>query len=323
MQNKFFKDINAIPEEIMVALEHSWYKGYGGNNFSSVTRLMQPPKMFWIGKQLEKDTSPKPASKYLYALEGHINHGFFETVFGEIDGYVTEQSMSVPYKVDGREFIISGTTDLINKTAGILTDWKNMSVAKFNRGDFIDYERQLNIYAYIVNVLHLKGTLDYMIKKLKIVAKLRDWSQMGTIQSSSYPKVMYQTIPVRLWPSREARSYIDQRIRTLIHYENYELDDIPECTAVDRWQQEATFPVFKVQKNGEVAKTARACSGTAKFTCREQGLEWIQKKIDDPKCKDKHTIVERKSNPLRCKEYCQASQSGACSWWEQNKHLYV
>jgi len=326
---KVIDDSNGvIPEEVLIALQEEWYAGSKKNEdrFASVTMLMMPPKMFWGIKKHESGQHEITASRSLYSLEGHINHYFFERVFGPLEDFKEEFEVKVNYHIDGRQFVLTGHSDLVNTRSKTLVDWKNLNVGKYQKGEFGEFETQTNMYAYFINGMNQKGFVDFQIENIKIIGKLRDWSAMELIKKTkNYPKYMFVAFKLNMWSPNTAKAYIDNRLRTLLYYENYDLDQIPECSPEERWQKETTYPVFNCNKDGEVKEKARACSGTANFKSPEQGEKWIEDRIRADKIKKKsnfYTIKKRSSFPTRCAGYCDVSRNGLCNWWNEHRSEY-
>ena len=179
--------------------------------------------------------------------------------------------------------ILAGQFDLIEN--GILYDYKLTSMWAVINGVKPEWEQQLNCLAFLAD----RDDLD--VNALKIVAMLRDWSQMKTKFDMNLPQHQIITIPVNLWTKDEQEAYIKERM--LLH-KNAELGDVPECTDDERWASPAKFAIMK----GANKKATKLCDSF------EQALEFV----DNHKDGKQMVIVERPKEYKRCDQYCGVSQ---------------
>ena len=338
-----------VPEYIYHAACIETYDGATLPTFSSVTGLLKPVKIFWGSKKLFDETKGTknplvlPVSTQLYSMDGAAQHSFMEWALLGDPRYAVEQRMYLSFKIGDRILTISGMTDLYVFSQEKLVDYKNMSCAKYNRGvgkanfmgnkaGFPDYEAQLNIYAYMMNSktvtdgngVSLAG--KFPVRQLGICTKLRDWSRMAKIKQPTLPKSMYEEIGIPLWPRAKTEAFIIGALKELLKYEGKLINDIPACSATDRWQKAGTYPVFKYDYNKGVITGKRAESGTAKLTSPDKAMDWIANKVGGvsllaPEALG-YTIVEKLNDPLRCQEYCILSQMGRCNYWNSIKDKY-
>ncbi len=166
-------------------------------------------------------------------IEGH--HEVEPTVFGNISGW-----------------LVRGHVDWID-ASGLLRDYKVTTAYKIEKGDFLNWERQLNIYAYLANQVPILPTVD----RLEVFAVLRDWSPAKARASGSYPSHNHATIPLSLWEPEETEEYILERLK--------QFQDPKPCTAEERWQ---TPTMIRVLKKG----VTRALKRTR---TKEEAVKWV------------------------------------------------
>jgi hypothetical protein len=164
----------------------------------------------------------------------------------------------------------------------------------------------------------------YNTKQIQLLPVLRDWTPLEKIKNRDLPMSKYAPpVEVPIWTKEELLQQVEDNIRRLIQYKDYAIDDIPECTMKERWENPTTYPVVTV-KDG---KKSKACSGTAKFTSKHEAEKYISDKTQELIAKKKplvkYEIEIRKANPKRCTSgYCSLSQCNKCNFWRDNKHKY-
>ena len=139
--------------------------------------------------------------------------------------------------------MISGAIDYQFEDEGEvdLKDYKSTSTYKITLGDHKDWERQLNVYAYLIR--KAKGL---KVRSASIIAVLRDWRQAEADRKPDYPQASIMEIPVTLWSDEEQDEYVEGRVR--LHNAaviEAEFDDLPECSDEERWARPAQFAVMK------------------------------------------------------------------------------
>lgn len=176
---------------------------------------------------------------------------------------------------------ISGGMDLYLED-GTLVDYKTSTVWKF-KGDGvpIEHETQLNCYS---EILRRNG---FHVKRLQIVAILRDWSKMESQRDPDMPKSQVVVREVALWPAQQAWAFLEERVR--MH--QAARDALPECTAEDRWEKPTRFAV---QKNG-AAKALKLHDDENKAHEHAKQLG------------DEYSVQLRAGEQTRCKHFCSVS----------------
>jgi len=262
-----------LPEPIYRAISQVWPPQEGR---ISVSDLIAPPLILSLKKkywdQLEED-----ASERLWALLGQGLHYVLQK---HTDGeYLSEERL----KVEVYGTTITGRPDLYYKET--IEDYKVTSVFSFLLGMKVEWEQQLNVYAFMFRHYGFK------VDKLQISAILRDWIKNKAWFDKDYPSIPFQTIPVEIWTPERATAYVYDRIKA--HKLNAEIP----CTDIDRWKRPKKFAVKK-------AGTKRALAGGIKDTKEdaERFAEEYLKKIASRKVRLE--IEERPEIFIRCKQYC-------------------
>jgi hypothetical protein len=242
----------------------------------SVSHLIGPPlirhltKLYW--DELEEDASDR-----LWALLGQGLH------------YVLEQHTRGDFLAEERlqaeilGITIAGRADLYwNKT---VADYKVVSAFSFLLGPHVEWERQLNTYAFLYR------HIGFQVNKLQVNAILRDWVRSKALREFNYPKIPFQQINVPVWSEEEAARYVIDRVRL------HKMHPSDPCTDADRWRRETTYAVKKKGAKraliGGVKSTLKEAEEFASGYCKKN-------KIDLSKVE----IEERPGEFTRCKDFC-------------------
>ena len=268
--NKF-----GLPEPLASALGNDKYKQVGD---ISVTGLIKPPKVRVLEKRhwndLEEDISER-----VYRFLGSSVHEVFSR--GNTDNALSEERLSV--EIEGWK--VSGQLDFYHAD-GTLSDYKVTSVYSFMLGDKIEWEQQLNCYAYLLN------HAGFPVKSLRIVAILRDWQASKVAEG--YPPAPAISVPVELWDLQNTEDFICSRVQDHKNAEKLSDDEIKICSPKERWERPTTW-ALKKKKNIRATKVFDS-EETAK-----EALEWMPDKKD-------MEIVKRPGESVRCLRYCSVSK---------------
>jgi hypothetical protein len=274
---------HGLPETVMNALHRPEYTK--GDAHLSVTEAMSSPRIVQLKRrhwgELEED-----ASSMVWSLFGSAIHKVLE--HGKGDNHIVEQRLYTV--IDG--WRISGAIDLqeVHEDGVVISDYKTTGAWAAQNGKD-DWEKQLNVYAYLVERMK-----KMPVKKLQIVAIIRDWSSREAAYKEGYPKAPIIVIDVPLWPMDERLAYIKDRIKK--HSDAmFEADtdgDLPECTPTEMWERQASYALIK--KGGVRAKAVYASMEDASSGMKE---------LKDP---EKYEIVTRPGERVRCAGFCQVSR---------------
>jgi hypothetical protein len=275
---------HGIPQTLYALATREFYSK--GDADYSATEIISPPRIQRLRKKHHDDIE-QDAADMLWAMLGSALHVVAERSI--INGHINEERLIL--SINGVK--LSGAIDLqkIEDDGVTISDYKFTSAwALMN--DKPEWEQQQNIYAYLVE--KVKGK---RVKKLEIVALIRDWSRREAMYKSSYPQAAIQVVDVPLWSEEKVEAYIKQRIE--LHREskvNADWDEeLPECSDDDKWMRETKFAVKK-----EGRKTA-----VRVFDTQQEADELLA----TLPAKDKGFIEIRKGEPVRCTgNFCSVNQ---------------
>lgn len=229
-----------LPTAIVNAVRNDPYNA--GACDISVTQLIGPPQI----RVLEREYSEvltEDASDRIWSLIGQIGHGILERAE---NAAITERRLFA--EVHG--WRLSGQLDRLKiDDDGSLADYKFTSVWAVHEGAKPEWVAQLNVLRWLVAE---NGYPE--IRRLLIVAILRDWSKGKAKQGGAYPPHQVKVIPVPLWSLEETGRFIAERIELHKHADECAAngDRLPPCTDAERWAKPAVYAVRKAGRKSAV-----------------------------------------------------------------------
>lgn len=260
-----------------------------GRAHLSATEIINSPRIVLLRKKHE-DKIETDVTEMVWSIFGTAIHGVLE--HGKDENHLVEERIST--NLDG--WNISGAIDLqiINEDGTItINDYKTCAAWSV-MNEKIDWEYQLNIYAWLVE--KVKQT---PVTKLEIVAVIRDWSRRDAAVKQNYPDAPIKIIPINLWPFEQREKFIQDRI-TLHSNALFELEtgeELPHCTPEEMWEKPTTFAVKK--------------DGAA----RAKSVHETMQEATEALPPSGYKIEVRQGERTRCANFC--SVRPFCSQWEQ------
>jgi len=221
------------------------------------------------------DELAEDVSARLWAIMGQTGHAILENNAPE--GAEVEKKIVI----ERGGWTISSVTDVYNQ--GLIQDYKWTSVWAVMHGIKPEWVQQLNLYAW------LWRSCDYSVDALQLVAFLRDWSK-NKARSEDYPNIPFKCIDIPLWSFEKQAEFIDTRLAL------FDAEPL-ECTPQEKWQKEDTWAIMKKGRK----------SALRVLPSKDEAIKYSEQKslIDqDGAMKNGHTIVFRKGEAIKCKDYC-------------------
>jgi len=283
---------HGLPQTFLNVLNRSTYTK--GKADLSVTELLQPPQLVQLRKrhweELEEDVTDK-----IWAIFGTAIHAVLE--LGADDNHVIEERIHAT--LNGWD--ISGAVDLQRLEDGgvVISDYKTVGVwAVMN--EKLEWEQQLNMYAWLI-----ESVKKVPVKRLEIIAIIRDWNRRDAKQKESYPQSPVKMLDIPLWPYETRELFIKQRIH---HHSNASLateigEDYALCTPEEMWEKPTTYAVKKVGNK------------RATVVCQSEA------EAEDKKAELGHgyEIQIRAGERTRCEDFCQVRDF--CKQYQQYKEV--
>ena len=275
-----------LPETIINVIRRPEYNK--GKSNMSVTELLNSPRIVQL-KRKHWDSLTEDAADMVWSIFGTAIHGVLE--HGKDDHHIVEERIHI--KLDGMH--ISGAIDLqeVEEDGIVVSDYKTTSAwAVMNEKQ--DWHNQLNSYAYLV-----EAAKKTPVKKLQIVAIVRDWSRRDAATRDGYPKAPIVVIDIPLWSFEEREAYV--RSRVSLHGDAFfEMEtggDMPDCTAEEMWEKPTTYAL---KKDGNVR--AKSVHNT-----RESADTALAAATEKAKKGEKFLIEVREGGRTRCESFCQVA----------------
>jgi hypothetical protein len=280
-------NIYNLPQTLVNVVERPTYTK--GKAHLSVTELLNSPRITQLRAKYD-DQIEVDVSDMIWSVFGSAVHHILEQ--GKDANHIVEQRIHA--EVDG--WRLSGAIDLqvVHEDGIEINDYKTVG-AWGVMNEKIEWEQQLNCYAWLVEKVK-----EIPVKKLGIVAIVRDWSRREAESRSGYPKAPVVVLDIPLWDMEGREAYIRERIHAhseaLFAAETNQ--EIPPCTPAECWEKE---PVYAVKKDGNVrAKSLHASREEADNAVEKLGKGY--------------TVELRPGERVRCANYCPVSQ-----WCDQYK----
>ena len=263
------------PDSIVDAIRNDPYTKDGAD--FSVTELIKPPQIRRLWQDHEDDISVDVREE-VWKLLGKGVHSAIEQADSE---GTKEQRFHAEH--DG--VTISGAIDLIGDD-GSVTDYKVTSTYSVQRGLKEDWEKQLNLYAWLLRQNDITAT------KLNIVCICRDWVR-SRVGKYNYPESMVVVLSVPIWRDGRQDDYVDQRVR--VHTQEA---TIP-CTPEERWARGA-YQVNPMHSGGGKPRS---------FDTMGEATNYINKQKVGA-----YSIVDGNAKYIRCESWCEVADF--CPQWK-------
>ena len=288
MANQITNNHN-LPQTLVNLAERRNYTR--GKSDRSITQLIDSPRVSILRMANDNKIQEDVIDTFWANLGSALHH---ITEKGADDKHIVEERLFLEIE----NWTVSGAIDvqrIEDDNSITVMDYKFTSVWAV-KNPKLDWERQLNCYAYLVH--ECKGK---EIKELQVIAFLRDWNRNNAKRDQSYPQQQIMVVPIKLWSYEEQRNYLKDR--TIKHREalqDYAFEKgMSECSPEERWQREDTYAVKK-KKNIRALKVFNNMED-AKKLAKEKG--------------DEYEVEERIGIPVRCVDnYCKVN-----TWCEQHQ----
>ena len=275
-----------LPEALVNAVSlspHNKEGSYSATTLLKGIREILLEKRHW--QDIEIDVSDN-----IWALFGTAVHSVLEN-------QKTSEFKEELFSAEVSKSKVTGRADSYCLENEILTDYKTASTWKVRFADFSDWKKQGLIYAWLMRENGLT------VKKCRFIALLKDHSKTQAKREQDYPQspVYVYEFDVTEKELEETEKLILEKIASIEKNIGIQDDDLPECTAEERW---ATQDKFAVMKEGR--KTA-----VRVFDTKDEAEEKLAE-LDK-----KHYIEYRKGESKKCADYCYAS--AFCNQWQKEK----
>ncbi len=233
-----------LPSFVVDALTFSDYSR--GASQISVTQLIDSPRVVQLQKQFE-DQRTSDAVDFVWSRFGTSVHLMFEEAI-KAKGLDVLSEERLFHEIDG--WTLSGAIDIQQQTDDgiIISDFKVTSVWSVIYGKS-SWDDQLNVYAYLV-----RKAKKLPVKKLQIVALLRDWQRRKAENESSYPQSPVPIIDIPLWSEAEQDKFVADRMNMHMDadWHSAMAETLIYCTPEETWEKPTVYAVMKKGRKSAV-----------------------------------------------------------------------
>ena len=275
-----------LPQFVVDALTHSDYTR--GDSDISVTQLIDSPRIARLQRE-HADEQTKDAVDFVWSRFGTSVHTMFEeSLKATGSDVITEERLFT----ETQGWKLSGAIDAqeVSDDGVIISDFKVTSAWSviFDKSS---WHTQLNVYAYLVR--KAKGQT---VKKLQIVALLRDWVRRKAEQGGEYPTAPIVVVDIPMWSEAEQDAYVESQIKK--HMEATNTDQpLIFCSSEETWQKDTVYAVMKKGRKSAVKL----------YKTEAEAVERAEKEGSN------HSVEVRKGEKTRCKgDWC-----GVSKWCDQ------
>jgi hypothetical protein len=257
-----------LPAPLAEAIKNDPYEKVGD---ISVTGLNQPPQLRQLRLRHDAEVE-EDVSDHIWRFFGQLGHGLIERF--NSDAHLAEERLTE----NVRGWVLSGKFDLYDPAAKKLSDYKFTSVYAFLLGAKIEWERQLNVYRWMLE------RAGFPVEQIEIVAILRDWNRRRSKMEADYPPAASLTVEIPLWPMEKTAAEVERLVE--IHQAATLMPDeeLPTCTPEDRWAKPTTYAVKK--HGAKRAQRVFEDRAVADALAKELGMEVEMRPGEDTRCED-------------------------------------
>jgi hypothetical protein len=283
-----------IPEEVFRAIVKDRYTNTEElPSDYSATGITSPIQITVLKQRHADNLRVFDVTDFFWSFMGSIAHSVLEEAWHESIGSKVEERLYV--KVLGK--VLSGKIDCYH--SGEIRDYKTTKAYKIVKGDYLEWEKQLNIYAYICRINNRPVT------KLSVTALIFDWKERETYKKE-YPQCPIVQIPIRMWEDNEQELYVKSRIRDIEASKELTDEHLPQCSEREMWQDVKDYAIFKQD----------ATRATKVFDTEEEAVDHLRGMRDASNKGFEYRVIKRMTERTRCLKYCPVAN--IC---QQNKRL--
>jgi hypothetical protein len=177
----------------------------------------------------------------------------------------------------------------------VLYDFKVTRAWKFEKGDYTDWEIQLNCYDYM---LSLDGI---QLESLKIAGIVLDW-QSGKVWKQGYPQSRFPIIDIKKWSVKEQEKYLSDKVTKWSTSLQLPSGKLPLCSAEERWASKPVWKLFRTKSSKRATKVFPSQSRAKAY------LQACQIGTKNQKKWDQGYITKHVDTPFkRCEDWCDVS----------------
>lgn len=203
-----------------------------------------------------------------------------------------DKMAELPFSVSVGGDTIAGRVDLYDEKESVITDWKTATVAKWERHDFGDYDKQGRMYAW---GLMKNGKL---VVKCSFVLMLKDWSPSAYRVAQLKGDAEYPSSAIQIYEFNigaqdvlETSREIEKKLNEIHDLEQMPDEQMKSCEPDERWN---AGDRYACGKGADFKRAVRV------FDTMEEAKEFADA--------NKLVVVTRHGEDRRCQDYCLVSR---------------
>jgi hypothetical protein len=255
----------------------------------SVTTLIDGPRIRLM-KDLHDEEIETDVVDMIWALFGTAVHHVLESADDPANVQVEERlyaeiaNWTLSGALDHQEVLPDGTVQI--------TDYKVTSAWSVILGK-VEWERQQNCYAWLVENSLAGANRQKKVSKLRICAILRDWQRRRAQFDKEYPQSPIVIVELPLWSEKEREDYIYDRIdvhqSAQMDYDLY--DKVPLCSDGDQWAKPNQWAVKEKGKKRALKLWDSEEDANEHVASSDKKLEIEFRKGDKTRCEGNYCNV--------------------------------
>jgi len=273
---KFTNRLN-LPEGIVKAVSTEKHNEPG---CISATTLIKGAKEILLTDR-HWDELTDDVSDRIWAIWGTAVHSLLEH-----EGENEFSEVNMAHEVNG--ITVTGRIDNYDIAKGVICDYKTASVYKVKVRNFDEWRLQGLIYAWLLRNNGLKA------ERCKFIALLKDHSKTDADRDRRYPQnpVYVYEFPVTLTDIIKIDRYIRSKVDEYARCQELSDDEIPACSAEERWEKAPKFAVMKTGRKTAVRLLDSQSDADRMATELGKG----------------HYVDYRQGESTKCRHYCLCRQ---------------
>lgn len=292
--------MNQIEKDILKWYNKDIYSRLGSD--LSVTEMLKPLRIIHLENRYRPKIVKTDINQLLPAMIGNGLHEQLQRYL-KLEGKVNDTwkverkltSVINGVRLTGRFDLLYNDTDLY--------DIKVTSAYKAKKGDYSDWEKQLNIYDWMLSQDGIS------VATINVCMVVLDWKKADSYQAM-YPNTRLSIIPLKKWSRKDQEMFISNFVNSMIGSKNLSDEELPFCSEQDRWADEAQYKLFRLPEHQKAVKVFPNMERAKKY------LAACEKRANNKTDWDKAVIKQVVANPWRrCENYCDVS-----NWCNQYKN---
>ncbi len=283
-------NLHNMPDMLCRAVEREYI--YRDKRYS-ITSLLEPQRIIAL-KRRYNDQIEQDITDCIFMLLGTKTHFELENIELKENEFVEDH---LEYTFENG-YTLSGIIDHYDDE--YLDDYKTCKAySLIFKSDYDKWKKQLQMGSYLAYKKDGKWR-----KKGRIIALIKDWSRLDAQTKSDYPKYPCEVINFDLGTPKQVEKMILEKFDVVIKLEQMSDEELPLCTADERFNKGTTWAVKK-KKNKKASKVHDSEEEAKKH------LENLEK--DYP---NEYEIEKREGQNLRCECYCSVNKF--CPYYQQH-----